>query len=153
LSRPEGHTPPGGLQDDGFQSIPESKIEDFGVHANAYYQLDIEFFKSPLDKRLLELMWNKYWVNTLSSSPLLMNAGFVTGQLSDLTTKLETAERQLSVSGRGGRMFSSDGKKKEETKLAECVRTSSKTSIEVVSGLATQLIKEAIFNTAATTAP
>lgn len=150
---PEGYTPPGGTKDDGFQSIPESKIEDFGVHANAYYQMDIEFFKSPLDKRLLDLMWNKYWVNTLASSPLLMNAGFVTGQIADLTSKLETAERQLSMTGRSGRLgFSTDGKKKQESKLAECVRTASKTSIEVVSGLATQLIKEAIFNTALTAA-
>ena len=36
-----------------------------------YYQLAISYFKSTLDKRLLELLWNKYWVNTLSSSPLV----------------------------------------------------------------------------------
>ena len=44
------------------------KIEDFGVHANAYYQLKVEIYKTKLDERLLELLWNKYWVATLSQS-------------------------------------------------------------------------------------
>jgi len=36
-----------------------------------YYALDVSYFKSCLDRRLLEMLWNKYWVNTLSSSSLL----------------------------------------------------------------------------------
>ena len=36
-----------------------------------YYSLDVSYFKSSLDKRLLDMLWNKYWVNTLSSSTLL----------------------------------------------------------------------------------
>ena len=31
----------------------------------------MSYFKSSLDKRLLDMLWNKYWVNTLSSSTLL----------------------------------------------------------------------------------
>ena len=54
-----------------YQTIPLDKIEDFGVHAGAYYPLAVSYFKSALDRRLLALLWNKYWVNTLSSSPLL----------------------------------------------------------------------------------
>ncbi|KAG8933569.1 COP9 signalosome catalytic subunit rri1 [Tulasnella sp. 418] len=54
-----------------YQSIPLSKIEDFGVHADQYYSLDIQIFKSKLDNELLGLLWNKYWVNTLSQSPLI----------------------------------------------------------------------------------
>jgi COP9 signalosome complex subunit 5 len=37
-----------------------AKIEDFGVHANAYYPLDVSYFKSSLDDSLLDLLWNKY---------------------------------------------------------------------------------------------
>lgn len=48
-----------------------NKIEDFGVHANQYYPLDVQVFTSELDKELLGLLWNKYWVNTLSQSPLI----------------------------------------------------------------------------------
>ena len=36
-----------------------------------YYALEVAYFKSSLDRKLLELLWNKYWVNTLSSSSLL----------------------------------------------------------------------------------
>lgn len=49
-----------------------------------YYPLDITYFKSSLDSHLLDLLWNKYWVNTLSSSPLLGNRDYVAGQISDL---------------------------------------------------------------------
>lgn len=69
---PENYTPPNvGSSSDEYQSIPLSKIEDFGVHANQYYQLEVEIFKSSLDTELLGLLWNKYWVNTLSQSPLI----------------------------------------------------------------------------------
>lgn len=44
------------------------KIEDFGVHANAYYQLKVEIYKTKLDEQLLSQLWNKYWVVTLSQS-------------------------------------------------------------------------------------
>ncbi|KAJ3203865.1 COP9 signalosome complex subunit 5a [Clydaea vesicula] len=54
-----------------YQSIPLNKIEDFGAFHNEYYQLEVSCFKSSLDDHLLEVLWNKYWVNTLSSSPLI----------------------------------------------------------------------------------
>lgn len=68
---PEDYKPPSSGKSDEYQSIPLSKIEDFGVHANSYYPLDIQIFKSTLDDSLLGLLWNKYWVNTLSQSPLI----------------------------------------------------------------------------------
>lgn len=67
---PTGYKPP----DEGpseYQTIPLNKIEDFGVHAKSYYSLEVSHFKSTLDTQLLEVLWNKYWVNTLSQSPLL----------------------------------------------------------------------------------
>jgi COP9 signalosome complex subunit 5 len=57
-------------QDSEYQTIPLSKIEDFGAHSSSYYSLEIEHFKSTLDTHLLDLLWNKYWVSTLSQSPL-----------------------------------------------------------------------------------
>ncbi len=52
------------------------KIEDFGVHANAYYPLKVEIFKTKLDEQLLDLLWNKYWVATLSQS-LIVSVGYL----------------------------------------------------------------------------
>ena len=33
---------------------------------------------------MLDLLWNKYWVNTLSSSPLLGTKDLRTGQIADI---------------------------------------------------------------------
>jgi COP9 signalosome complex subunit 5 len=52
--------------------------------------LDITYFKSTLDSHLLDLLWNKYWVNTLSSSPLLGNRDYVAGQVADLGEPLSS---------------------------------------------------------------
>lgn len=43
----------------------------FRISLYRYYALEVSYFKSSLDRKLLELLWNKYWVNTLSSSSLL----------------------------------------------------------------------------------
>ena len=70
----QGYKPP----DEGpseYQTIPLNKIEDFGVHCKQYYSLEVNYFKSALDRKLLESLWNKYWVNTLSSSSLLAVSG------------------------------------------------------------------------------
>ena len=67
---PENYTP-ADLAGGEYQSIPLNKIEDFGVHANQYYPLEVQIFKSSLDSELLGLLWNKYWVNTLSQSALI----------------------------------------------------------------------------------
>ncbi len=52
------------------QAIPVDKVEDFGVHVNEYYPLQVSCFKSSTDHVLLNALWNKYWINTLSASPL-----------------------------------------------------------------------------------
>ena len=67
---PKDYTPPTSSASE-YQSIPLAKVEDFGAHANQYYQLEVEIFKSSLDEELLGLLWNKYWVNTLSGSNLI----------------------------------------------------------------------------------
>ncbi|BGP51281.1 COP9 signalosome catalytic subunit rri1 [Rhodotorula kratochvilovae] len=88
---PEGYTPPNATASE-YQSIPVDKIEDFGVHASAYYPLEVSHFKSSRDAQLLDLLWNKYWVMTLSQSPLVSNRAYATSQLSDLVAKLRATE-------------------------------------------------------------
>ena len=46
-----------------------------------YYSLDITFFKSSMDVHMLDLLWNKYWVSTISASPLLSNREFAGGKV------------------------------------------------------------------------
>lgn len=66
----QGYKPPS-EEPSEYQTIPLNKIEDFGVHCKSYYALDVTYFKSALDRRLLDSLWNKYWVNTLSSTNLI----------------------------------------------------------------------------------
>ncbi|KAF2362994.1 JAB1/MPN/MOV34 metalloenzyme domain [Trinorchestia longiramus] len=139
---PKGYKPP----DDGpseYQTIPLHKIEDFGVHCNQYYSLEVSYFKSALDKRLLDSLWNKYWVNTLSSSSLLTNAEYTTQQIVDLSDKLETSD---PVSSRALVTQLDSGDKKGEDKLSRVTRDSCKTTMEVLHGLMAQVIKDRIFN-------
>jgi COP9 signalosome complex subunit 5 len=51
--------------------VPLDKLEDYGIHARKYYQLEHSFFKSQLDRSILDSLWNEYWMQTISSSPLL----------------------------------------------------------------------------------
>ncbi|GMH06930.1 hypothetical protein Nepgr_008770 [Nepenthes gracilis] len=143
---PEGYKPPDEPVSE-YQTIPSNKIEDFGVHCKQYYALDITYFKSSLDCHLLDLLWNKYWVNTLSSSPLLGSGDYVAGQISDLAEKIEQAENQLAHSRLGPLLLTpSQRKKEEDPPLAKITRDSAKITVERAHGLMSQVIKDILFN-------
>ncbi|KAM4062147.1 JAB1/Mov34/MPN/PAD-1 ubiquitin protease [Hirsutella rhossiliensis] len=80
---------------DGGQAVPLAKAAEFGAHASRYYSLDVSHFKSTLDSHLLELLWHKYWVQTLSQSPLLTNRDFGSKQVLDLSSKIKEATATL----------------------------------------------------------
>ncbi|KAF8735588.1 hypothetical protein AX14_001838 [Amanita brunnescens Koide BX004] len=151
---PENYTPANASSSE-YQSIPLSKIEDFGVHANQYYQLNIEIFKSSLDNDILAMLWNKYWANTLSQSPLISNRAYAVSQLSDLHQKLSRA--QASIANTQPQLPSlkdkepssskeKEEKKKEENQLEKSAKDSAKIAIEAQHGLIAQIIKDVIFS-------
>jgi len=94
-----------------------------------------------LDRRLLDSLWNKYWVNTLSSSSLITNADYLTGQINDLSDKLEQADTSLSRT-----FFEPVDRSKVENKLVKATKDSNKATIEILCGLMSQTVKEALFN-------
>ncbi|KAK3340898.1 COP9 signalosome complex subunit 5 [Neurospora tetraspora] len=96
---PEGVKPPAATNattGDG-QSVPLNKVEDFGAHSHRYYALDVEHFKSTLDSKLLETLWNKYWVQTLAQNPLLTNRDYTSSQLVDLGSRISKASKTLET--------------------------------------------------------
>jgi COP9 signalosome complex subunit 5 len=131
------------------------------VHANRYYQLEVSYFKSQLDSNLLELLWSKYWVNTLASNSLSATKSYMTSSLRDLSSKIDGAESSVA---HGGRLAYFSGKKKEETQLSRVAKVgavvfllfplltlpslqdSTKITMEQIQGLMTQVIKNALFN-------
>lgn len=52
----------GGGESSSKGMIPQEKMQDFGLHAQKYYQLEHSFFKSRLDSQILESLWNEYWI-------------------------------------------------------------------------------------------
>jgi len=153
---PENYTPPN-VSASEYQSIPLSKIEDFGVHANQYYQVEVEIFKSSLDNELLAMLWNKYWVNTLSQSPLISNRAYSVSQLADLHQKLSRAQAAVNQTrapvptpkdkeGATGKQKEKEEKKKEDNQLAKSVKDSTKIAVEAQHGLIAQVIKDVIFS-------
>jgi COP9 signalosome complex subunit 5 len=132
-----------GADSDGFETIPLGKIEDFGVHASHYYSLEVSHFKSSLDAKLLEALWNKYWVQTLSSSPLISNRDYGTNQIADLARKMQQ-ENSNGKRFKGGLGGGPGGEAKNQiTKLGAA---GSKIAREEDMGLLAAKVKDKVFN-------
>jgi len=146
---PQGYRPPDEAPNE-FESVPLAKIEDFGAHQNQYYQLDISYFKSASDTALLNTIWNKYWIATLSSSPLLSNSIYLSSQMQDLADKIEQAEGQQAHFGRGSASYIGQGSgeraKKDESQLKKIVKDASKIGREHLQGMMSQVMKDVLFN-------
>ncbi|KAI8616890.1 JAB1/Mov34/MPN/PAD-1 ubiquitin protease-domain-containing protein [Chytriomyces sp. MP71] len=142
---PESYTPPNAAPSE-YQNIPLSKIEDFGVHANRYYELSVEYFMSSMDKGVLELLWNKYWVATLSANPVLSNREYNTRQIMDLAEKIEQADIGISKTGGGGMLGDRGSKKGASGELAKLAKDGCKIGVESLHGVMAQVLKNVLFN-------
>ena len=104
---PTGYVPQNGAggAGGGQTAVPLDKAAEFGAHADRYYPLEVSHFKSSLDTQLLELLWHKYWVQTLSQSPLFTNRDFASKQMRDLSLKIREVQGMVSrPAGRSSRM-------------------------------------------------
>ncbi|KAI1115047.1 JAB1/Mov34/MPN/PAD-1 ubiquitin protease-domain-containing protein [Nemania sp. NC0429] len=129
---------------DGGASVPLAKAEDFGAHASKYYALEVSHFKSTLDTHLLELLWSKYWVQTLSQSPLLTNRDYGNKKMLDLGSKIRQATVSIQTTGRGGGAF--QGNKRVDTELEKLAQTSHSVTMKEKQGLMASEVKAKIFN-------
>ncbi|KEF55535.1 COP9 signalosome complex subunit 5 [Exophiala aquamarina CBS 119918] len=137
---------------DEFQAIPAAKIEDFGTHANSYYSLEVQHYKSTLDSHLLGLLWNKYWTSTLSQSPLFTNRDYAQKQIADHAIKIREAgkkQRNSTALGRRGQELAGPGDKNfkviRDGSLEQVVRGGSKIATEEVAGLLASEVKKQLF--------
>lgn len=146
---PEGYSPP----DEGpsqYQTIPIDKIEDFGVHAKQYYQLETSYFKSYTDEVLLDALWMKYWGATLSSSPLRAVRDLVTKQLNDVGKKLQAVTagqlNTFTMVGRAGRFQKTPVEaSKEDGNIKQATVDACGVATELIKGLSSQVVKELLF--------
>lgn len=143
---PEGYKPQGQESaSEGMAAVPMAKAQDFGAHANRYYSLEVSHFKSTLDSKLLEALWNKYWVQTLSSSPLETNHDYVTAQIEDLTAKtklvLDGAKQPRGLALGPQRKSKGGG----DEQMAKVAKAAEKIANEEKTGLMAALVKEHVF--------
>ena len=137
----------GGTDEDGYQSIPMGKVEDFGAHASQYYSLEVSHFKSTLDTQLLGLLWNKYWVATLSQSPLITNRDYTTKQIADLAAKTQEANKSLRKGRRPELSTSSKSALKvvKDPRIDQVVKNGGNIERDEMSGLMAEEIKQKLF--------
>ena len=144
---PEGYKPEGQESSaEGMAAVPMAKAQDFGAHANRYYPLEVSHFKSTLDNKLLEALWNKYWVQTLSSTPLDTNHDYVTSQIADMAgkTKLVQDITNKSNAPLGGIQWGK-GKNKKDEQMTKLVKAAEKIASEEKMGLMASVVKEGVF--------
>lgn len=134
---PENYKPDAATTSDGYQTIPLAKAEDFGAHASRYYPLEVSHFKSSLDSHLLELLWNKYWVQTLSQNPLVTNRDYSSKQMLDLSAKIQ------QIPGMVQRKTTQSA---IDSHFEKVVRDSNKIAGEEISGLMAGAVKSKLFN-------
>jgi COP9 signalosome complex subunit 5 len=125
-------------------SVPLAKAEDFGAHASKYYPLEVSHFKSTLDSHLLELLWNKYWVQTLSQNPLLTNREFGNKQMLDLSSKIREATQAVQRSRGAGALF--QAKNGTDGELEKLVQASRSVTANEKQGLMATEVKAKVFN-------
>lgn len=142
---PDGYVPANTSPEDGYQTIPLSKVEDFGAHSSRYYSLEVSQFKSSLDTHLLELLWNKYWVQTLSQSPLFTNREYSSAQMLDLSQKIRQAAANITRNSKGGTMAPTSSRAMD-LQIEKVVRDGSKIAGEELMGLMACEVKAGLFN-------
>ncbi|KAI0874722.1 JAB1/Mov34/MPN/PAD-1 ubiquitin protease-domain-containing protein [Hypoxylon argillaceum] len=125
-------------------SVPLAKAEDFGAHASKYYSLEVSHFKSTLDTHLLELLWSKYWVQTLSQSPLLVNRDYSNKQMLDLSCKIRQADLMMHTTGRSSSLF--QGTRKSDNEMDKLAQDSHSFTMKEKQGLMASEVKAKIFN-------
>ncbi|KAK4146145.1 mitochondrial protein from FMP27-domain-containing protein [Dichotomopilus funicola] len=81
-------------------AVPLTKAGDYGAHASKYYPLAVEHFRSTLDGRLLDRLWDKYWVQTLSQNPLLTNRSFARSQMADAASRVHDVAGAIARASR-----------------------------------------------------
>ena len=133
-----------GKNAEGMAAVPTDKAADFGAHASRYYSLEVSHYKSTLESKLLEALWNKYWVQTLSSSPLLTNRDYITSQIRDLASKTSQAQLQRPNMGPVGQR-----NKTGNDQLPKLAKMAERIANEQQMGLIAASVKEKVFTPSA----
>lgn len=143
---PNNHKAEASTTSDGFQAVPLAKAAEFGAHASRYYSLDVSHFKSTLDSHLLEQLWHKYWVQTLSQNPLLSNRDYGNKQMLDLSSKIREATTSITRARAGQGIIMGGGSKTSDKAVAKLAQDTKLIASKEKSGLIATEVKAKLFN-------
>ncbi|CAI2374353.1 unnamed protein product [Moneuplotes crassus] len=136
-----------------FESVPMEKIEDFGAHANRYYKLEHSIFKSELDQSQFEFLWNQYWVQTLSTSSLLLCKEAVANTITDISEKVHKYKnnpmlmrRDKLVGYTTGRGERGGEAPKKDNEIAKINKGTTKMVLDNSHMLMSEVLKSMIFS-------
>ena len=79
------------------EAVPLHKVEEYGAHADKYYALDVQYFRSSLDARLFELLWQRYWTHALAQTPTVARVVAAQGT-EELAARLGAAADGMAAS-------------------------------------------------------
>ncbi|KAF2860006.1 Mov34/MPN/PAD-1 family protein [Piedraia hortae CBS 480.64] len=131
----------------GAATIRTDKAADFGAFAHLYYSLEVSHFKSTLESKLLQSLWNKYWVQTLSSTPLSSNRDYTTSQIQDAARKTNRATEDVKYRTKNLRsaLELRENLSSRPADLEQAVKAAEKITVEDEMGLMAATTKEKIF--------
>lgn len=130
---------------DGFQAIPLEKTAEFGAHAGRYYSLSVSHYRSSLDAHLLDQLWHKYWVQTLSQNPLLTNRDFGNKQMLDLSSKIKDATFVIQRNKASSSLIMG-GSAKQDKNMAKLTQDMNSMASKEKTGLIASEVKAKVFN-------
>lgn len=96
-----------------------------------------------MEKKLVDSLWNSYWVNARSLSSAITDVEYLTWQVFDLSDKLENSKMIL---GRAGLLRLDSQEKKTEDKLSWVTHDSYKTIMEALHSLMAKVGKNRLLN-------
>lgn len=135
----------------GDEAIPQKRIEELGVYMHRYYEVPMTVFRSSADAQQLNALWNKYWMKTLSTSPLVVNRYFMDQQLKQVTQKLEEADRAVGTKNLQDFVRPQSNKTKKKNPIAATSRLTTAVCNDVLQGFLGMVVKRDIFNGNAST--
>lgn len=115
------------------------------MHYKRYYTLDHSFYTSEQDRLTLDFLWNEYWTQTLSSSPIItvsptQNYEYSSQLIGDLSRKIEQSESSVQRHTSIGPI-----RKKEESKISKVAQDAARIGSLQGKGLATLMLQNLLF--------
>ena len=143
---PEGHSTGkgGSLARETQGSIPLEKVEDYGVHADRYYEVKNSFFKTEADGFALEVIRADRWADVLSQSPgeRAKKEEIVKQEIVQLTSKVRRAFEARISEKKSDAESSASGK---TAKIKSLVPRSDQISAMSFNDSLTQIVNDLLF--------